>query len=107
MDPDNSVATARRKRGEVEVEVVVEVGIGGAERNFAWANERMMQCANDLLLSRTLETSMVLQTKVTLINSGWFCFVLFFKGQNLFPEEYIRLQGWEEVPEQIPRLSMH
>lgn len=64
-----------------------------------------MQCANDVLLSHTLEASMVLQTDVTLINSVVCVFLK--KGHNLFPEEYIRLQGWEEVPEQTPGLSMH
>ena len=37
----------------------------GAGERLLWSNGRMMQCADDVLL----ETCMVLQTNVTLINS--------------------------------------
>ena len=41
----------------------------GAERDFAWGSESMMQYADDILFSCTLETCMVLQTNVAPINS--------------------------------------
>ena len=41
----------------------------GTERDCAWGDGRMMQCADDVLLSCTLETYMVFETNVTPINS--------------------------------------
>ena len=50
----------------------MEVGKGGKmrmERDFVLGNGRTMQCADDVLLSCTLETCMVLLTNVAPINS--------------------------------------
>ena len=41
----------------------------GTERDLIWGSERTMQCADDVLLTCTLETCMLLLTSVTLINS--------------------------------------
>ena len=50
----------------------MEVGKGGdmgTERDFDGADGCTMQCADDVLLSCTLDTCMSLQTNVTPINS--------------------------------------
>ena len=57
----------QRERGVGQV----EVGKAGAgmERDSTWGKGHTMQRADDVLLSCTLETCMVLQTNVTPINS--------------------------------------
>ena len=50
----------------------MEIGGGGQmgmKRDFAWGYGHMLKCADDVLLSCTPETYMVLQTNVTPINS--------------------------------------
>lgn len=42
----------------------------GMESNFPWGGGDTMQCADDALLTCTLETYMVLQTSITPINSN-------------------------------------
>ena len=64
---DNSVATAGGKRARVEA----EEGKGaqmGMERELALADGLPMQCVDDILLSRTLETCKALLTYVTPMN---------------------------------------
>ena len=39
------------------------------DRDFAWGGRRAMQCVDDVLLSGTLESYMILWTNVTPINS--------------------------------------
>ena len=41
----------------------------GTEKDFAWGDGCTIQCTDDVLLSCTLETCMVLRTNVTPINS--------------------------------------
>ena len=41
----------------------------GTERDFAFGNEHTMQCTDDVLLIRILETCMFFSTSVTPINS--------------------------------------
>lgn len=57
--------TARGKEGDGLVEVG-KVGSGEAwgQKETVWGNGHTMQCANDVFLSLTLETVMVLQTNV-------------------------------------------
>lgn len=65
IQTDNSVVIARGKRGDGWVEVG-KVGSeeGWRQKKTAQANGHTMQCANDVLLSWTLETVIVLQTNV-------------------------------------------
>ena len=63
---DNSVVMARGSGGQVETDKGGKVGI---ERDFAWGDGHMIQCADDVLLSYTFETCLVLHTNVTPINS--------------------------------------
>ena len=39
------------------------------EKDFAWDDGHMKQCGDDVVLSRILETCLVLQTSVNPINS--------------------------------------
>ena len=55
----------REERVGAWVEVGKVVGGMGTERGFAWGNGCRRQCADDVLLSCTFETCMVLQTDVT------------------------------------------
>ena len=41
----------------------------GMEKDYAWGDGCLIQCTDDVLLSCTVETCMVLQTNVTPINS--------------------------------------
>ena len=61
------ISPQRQQCGDSQREGECRVGGGGQrvvgigiERDFAWADGNMMQCADDVLLSCTLKTCMVL-----------------------------------------------
>lgn len=47
----------------------MRVGADATERDFAWSSKRTKPCAENVLLSGTFETCMVLQVNVSPINS--------------------------------------
>ena len=61
IDTDKNVVLARGKRGRGRWKWATGVGWGmWTERGFAWGHGCVMQCAEDVLLSCTLETCVVL-----------------------------------------------
>ena len=60
MEIDNTVVTVRGKMDWGGRQRRAKYGGMGTERDFVWGNGHMMQCADDVLLSCTLKTCLIL-----------------------------------------------